>query len=184
MHRLVRRDEMKKPSLIKPTVSFLACLSVLPALATAAEQNVRAETFKFQYAAKILCTANVPNSSQTTPSVLPGTYQTVVNIHNPNDRAVRFRKKIALAVPPAGQRPGNISKFFQEQLGSDRALAVNCEDATKILRDSDILPVHGFEGFLVIESPRSLDVTAVYTAGHAQGDVESIAVEQIKERRK
>jgi len=38
-------------------------------------------------------------------------------------------------------------------------------------------------GFLVIESTHSLDVTTVYTAGKLRGEVESIAVEQIRERK-
>jgi hypothetical protein len=42
--------------------------------------------------------------------------------------------------------------------------------------------VHGVEGFLIIESSQSLDVTAVYTAGKVGGQVENIAVEQIRER--
>ncbi len=43
--------------------------------------------------------------------------------------------------------------------------------------------VHGFEGFLVIESRASLDVTAVYMAGGKNGYVTSMDVEQIKERK-
>lgn len=41
--------------------------------------------FPFQYAAKLVCTANIPGTSQTTTSFLPGSYQTAVNIHNPNN---------------------------------------------------------------------------------------------------
>ena len=48
----------------------------------------------FQYAAKFLCTANIPGTSHTTTSVLPGVYQTVVNIHNPSDQIARWRMKI------------------------------------------------------------------------------------------
>ena len=45
--------------------------------------------------------------------------------------------------------------------------------------------IHGAEGFLVIESPLSLDVVAVYTAGKRAPDdaVQSIAVERVRERK-
>jgi hypothetical protein len=43
--------------------------------------------------------------------------------------------------------------------------------------------IHGIEGFLVIQSSQSLDVTAVYTAGPRAGEVASIDVEQIRGRR-
>ncbi len=63
--------------------------------------------YRFQYAVKILCTANIPGTSQTTPSVLPGSYQTVVNLHNPDDQTVRWRRKFAQ--PEVG-----ISKFIED----------------------------------------------------------------------
>ncbi len=128
--------------------------------------------YRFQYAAKFLCTANIPGTSQTTTSVLPGAYQTTVNIHNPNDQTVGWRRKIT--------QPGlGISKFIEDRLKPDEAARVDCN---QIQRDFGPF-IHGAEGFLIIESTFSLDVTAVYTAGKNGGEVESIAVEQIRERR-
>jgi len=127
--------------------------------------------FPFQYAVKFLCTSNIPGTSQTSSSVVPGTYQTAVNIHNPNSQPVRFRKKIA--VP--GFEP---SKFIDDALKPDHATKVDCSQ----IRDFGIVFIHGAEGFLVIESARSLDVTAVYTAAPNRGEVSSIDVEQIRER--
>jgi len=129
--------------------------------------------YRFQYAAKFLCTANIPGTSQTTGSLLPGVYQTVVNIHNPNEKTARLRMKIA--VP--GLEP---SKFVDDSLKPDYATRVDCG---RITRDFGIVFIHGAEGFLVIESTLSLDVTAVYTAGPRGGEVASIDVEQIRERR-
>ena len=130
--------------------------------------------FRFQYAAKFICTANIPGTSQTTDSLLPGVYQTVVNIHNPNNQTARIRMKIAVTNPPI------VSEFVKSGLKPDEAVKVDCTDVT---RDFGITFIHGAEGFLVIESTRSLDVTAVYTAGPRGGEVASIDVEQIKERR-
>ncbi|HWC76071.1 MAG TPA: hypothetical protein VG778_01340 [Blastocatellia bacterium] len=128
---------------------------------------------RFQYAAKILCTANLPGTSQTTSSLLPGVYQTVVNIHNPNDAVAKIRMKLALTNPP------QISEFNKGTLKPDEARKVDCGNITQ---DFGIVFIHGAEGFLVIESSLSLDVIAVYTAGKQGGEVESIDVEQVRER--
>jgi hypothetical protein len=129
--------------------------------------------YRYQYAAKFLCTANIPGTSQTTSSLLPGVYVTVVNIHNSASRTARIRKKLAITTPP------EISKFITDQLASDEAVKVDCEQVT---HDYGIVFIHGVEGFLVIESTESLDVIAVYTAGHRGGEVESLAVERVHER--
>ena len=130
----------------------------------------------FQYAAKFVCLTNIRGTSAATTTVLPGAYATVVNIHNPNSEAVGLRKKIAV--------PGKVSKFFEDKykLGPDQMTQVDC---TQILKDFGIRFIHGAEGFLVIESPLSLDVIAVYTAGKRAPDdaVQSIEVERVEERR-
>jgi hypothetical protein len=129
--------------------------------------------FPFQYAAKFLCTSNIPGTSQTTTSLLPGSYQTVVNIHNPNSTTIRFRMKLALASLDTPQ----ISNFIDGSLKPDQAGKVDCSDLGKF----DLHLIHGFEGFLVIESTHSLDVIAVYTAGTKEG-VSSMDVERVFER--
>ena len=130
--------------------------------------------YVFQYAAKFICTSNLPGTSQTTESFLPGNYQTVVNVHNPNAKPVRMRTKVALG----GKRL--ISKFLEASLGPDEVTRFVCRD----LRDKfDLNLIHGAEGFLVIESTLSIDVIAVYTAGPLGGNVASIDVEQVQERR-
>ena len=128
--------------------------------------------YRFQYAAKFLCTSNVPGTSQTTSALLPGVYQTAVNIHNPQRKPVELRKKLAVA-------GGGISKFINQKLEPDAATRVDCGDVPSF----DLHLIHGFEGFLVIESTQSLDVVAVYTAGARGAEVASIDVEQVPERR-
>jgi hypothetical protein len=124
--------------------------------------------FPFQYAVKFICTANIPGTSQTTSSFLPGSYQTAVNIHNPNNDEVRFRMKLASTL--------EISQFLFDGIKPDGAAHVDCDTIPKF----EIHVIHGFEGFLVIESTQSLDVVAVYTAGGKE--VNSIDVEYIRER--
>jgi hypothetical protein len=128
--------------------------------------------YRFQYAAKFLCTSNIPGTSQTTSALLPGVYQTAVNIHNPQRRPVELRKKLAVAGGP-------ISTFIHQKLESDAAARVDCGD----LPSFELRLIHGFEGFLVIESTQSLDVVAVYTAGARGADVASIDVEHVPERK-
>lgn len=127
--------------------------------------------YSFQYAAKFICTANIPGTSQTTDALLPGVYQTAVNIHNPQTKKIRLRKKIA--------SPLGISRYVDDGLEPDGVMRITCSQ----LRDFEMTFIHGFEGFLVIESTHSLDVTAVYTAGGRQEQVSSIDVSQIKERK-
>ena len=128
--------------------------------------------YRFQYATKFLCTANIPGTSQTTTALLPGVYQTAVNIHNPNRQTVDLRKKLAVA-------NGQVSGFINQKLEPDAATRVDCSDISGF----GIHVIHGFEGFLVIESTRSLDVVAVYTAGKKGAEVESMDVEHVPERK-
>jgi hypothetical protein len=133
--------------------------------------------FRFQYAVKFICTSNIPNTSQQTPSFLPGTYATAVNIHNPNPRPVRFRMKLAAATSTEVDPP-QITDFLNDTLKPDQATRVDCSR----VKEFGPLPIHGFEGFLVIESAQSLDVVAVYTAGKSGQGVDSIDVETVRER--
>ena len=127
--------------------------------------------YKFQYAVKFICTANIPGTSQTSDAVVPGSYQTAVNIHNPQNIVIKLRKKIA--------SPIGISKYFDGALKPDEVERVVCSQ----IGSFGLHLIHGFEGFLVIESTHSLDVVAVYTAeGNNQG-VSTMAVEQIRERK-
>ncbi len=130
----------------------------------------RPRGMRFQYAAKFICTAHIPGTSQTSDAVVPGTYQTAVNIHNPLNVRVRLRKKIA--------SPTGISKYFDTALAADGVERVTCAD----IRNFGLGLIHGFEGFLVIESTHSIDVVAVYTAA-GSGQVSSIDVEAVKERK-
>lgn len=127
--------------------------------------------YKFQYAVKIICTSHIPGTSQTSDGLLPGVYETAVNIHNPHDKDIKIRKKIT--------NPLEINKYKSSEIKPDGVERFVCRN----IQDFGITFIHGFEGFLVLESNFSLDVTAVYTAGSTGGSVSSIAVEQIKERK-
>jgi hypothetical protein len=127
---------------------------------------------RFEYAVKFLCTSNIPGTSQTSSSVLPGTYQTAVNIHNPSSEPAHVRMKLALG-------PETVTRFLRRSIEPDALLRIDCE---RIRSGFGVHPIHGMEGFLIVQSMSSLDVTAVYTAGPRDGAVTSLDVEQIRER--
>ena len=137
---------------------------------------------EFGYAAKIVC-GDQRNSKEL--RLTKGRYATTINIHNPNDTPVTLFKKLSLTFPPKEQEPGMIIPIDRDILRPNEALKVDCVELERLLPD-------GFpyiEGFVVIESDKSLNVTAVYTAANLEGflsssKVRSIDVEQIHERRK
>ena len=138
----------------------------------------------FQYAAKVVC------GLQKDPKELRltrGLYATTINIHNPGREPVKFFKKLALSYPPAEQRPGKVMRIAEDALKADEALKVDCPDLERRLFPGGF-PTGYIEGFVVIESPASLDVTAVYTTAALDkgGEVvthSSIDVEEVRERR-
>jgi photosystem II stability/assembly factor-like uncharacterized protein len=135
-----------------------------------------------QYAVKVLCGPSELREDPAKPSgarpdrrVAPGRYFTAVNIHNPSERPVPARFKVAVALPG---KPGPISRFVNFRLGPDEAISIDC---TQLL---DRLGVtSGFtDGFIVIESEAELDVVAVYTAAGATGKVETLKTERVPGR--
>lgn len=108
--------------------------------------------------------------------VAPGDYWTAINVHNPTSRNVRFRKKIAIALP--SERPGPVTGYFDARLGPDEALEIDRRDIFEHARqDVDFL-----KGFVIIESEIELDVVAVYTAAGRDGHVVTIHTERVISR--
>jgi hypothetical protein len=137
--------------------------------------NVR--RLSLQYAAKVICGSQEKASSYNEHQLFAaGSYYTVLNIHNPTDKRVSFRFKVATALP--GGKPGPISKFFDLRLGPDEALSIDCAEIMRILDGKFTLA----DGFLVIESDTDLDVVAVYSGAGATGKLESFKIERIPAR--
>jgi len=82
----------------------------------------------FQYVVKFAC-GNFPFNDE---EVAPGLYYTDVNVHNPNDSIIKFRKKIALDgfLP---QHHGAQTSPIDVILGPDEALEINCSDIIHVL---------------------------------------------------
>ncbi len=139
---------------------------------------------RYQYAAKAVCGIQKEPEDMR---LARGLYATTVNIHNPQDRDVAFKKKLALTYPPAEQRPGKVIPIGEDRLRADEALKVDCLDIRRRLFPQGF-PTPYIEGFVVIESNASLDVTGVYTTASLDvngrvTDHSSIDVERVPERR-
>lgn len=134
----------------------------------------------YEYSAKIICGRQAEDPLQRAA----GFYATSVNIHNPFPAPIRFFKKLALTAPPGMQQPGKILPIGEDVLSYDSALQTDCRELRQKLISTEEAPV--IEGFLVIQSPRELDVTSVYTTSalanaaaggaHSSIDVESVSV--------
>lgn len=135
------------------------------------------------YSAKVVCGKAGDDFLQ----VLAGEYATVVNIHNPNEVDVVFRKK-AVKAQTQRQPRGPISPYVTEVLAPDEALGVDCKDVKSLYAP----PLGGyFDGFLVLRVPPDpatgvipeLDVWTVHTAKRRDSDnsedVRTIDVEEV-----
>ena len=60
----------------------------------------------FQYAVKFVC------GKSDGEVVAPGKYWTAINVHNPTERVIKFRKKIVVALP--SERPGPVCKLIKK----------------------------------------------------------------------
>ncbi len=125
------------------------------------EDTARCTRPPYEYAAKFVCGVQ---DDPATLRLVRGVYGSVVNVHNPWDRDAPFYKKVAVAYPPAAQRAGDIRFMGKDLLRYDEALKVDCEDI-RARAFGGAFPTGVVEGFVVIQSFDSLDVTAVLTTG-------------------
>lgn len=133
-----------------------------------------ARRLTLQYAAKFVC--GEPGDGLGRSSLASGHYYTMLNIHNPTDKTIAFRYKVA-TISPNGQ-PGPISKYFDAELGPDQVMSIGCGQMVAFLPHKLEL----VDGFVVVESETDLDVIAVYTAAGTLKKVESLKVERIPAR--
>jgi hypothetical protein len=159
-------------------------LAVLPVQAQLQEiSEVKPEAQQaggiFSYAVKFVCGFNRSNLGITSDgqfqtgeaTVKIGNYATEVNIFNPNPNGAAVSKKVIFLTKenePIGREPQ-----FQGPSGFDGIDLPFCtatmDDCNRILEIGNCPPNPGMIpaltiGFLIIESPTELDVTAVYTA--------------------
>ncbi len=125
----------------------------------------------FQYAVKFVC------GKDDGEILAPGRYWTAINVHNPTQKYVSFKKKVAVALP--AEEPGPVSELFDAKLGPDEAFEIDCKD----IRQHSEYGADLMKGFVVIVSSVELDVVAVYTAAGRDKEVETIHTERVPPRR-
>ena len=150
-------------------VAWILTASVLLALSTGARAGAQKPS-PLQYAVKFVC------GEGDGRVVAKGSYFTAINVHNPNERALGFRKKFAIALP--SEKAGKVSKFFDARLGPDEAFEIDCPDIFKHTGTERFV-----KGFAVLETDQELDVVAVYTAAGATGAIETMDIERVEARR-
>lgn len=124
----------------------------------------------YEYAVKVVCG---PVKESKSAPLNAGIYYTAINIHNPGPKEVKFRVKVAIALPGQG---GPISQFHTFALKPDQALELDCELLHKLAETHEFI-----KGFAVIQCYTRLDVVAVYTAGVLDNPskVESLHLERV-----
>ena len=141
-----------------------------------------------EYSAKFLC-----GEARGPEGVRPGTYETSINIHNPQFplpppppgyRGVGFIKKVVRS-PREGDAPFPIGAHF-DYLLPDGAEQVDCKVIRSLLKDAGNAPF--IEGFVVLyvlpdppPVPHEFDVVGVYTVDTPQGSI-SLEMERIMAR--
>ena len=152
---------MKKKT-IGILLSLLTVGSVAAMLMANAQQDAistpMVSTVKYQYAAKFVCGIQ-QNSAGTFGPVVPGVYMTAINIHNPQNVNISLTKKVVLALSE-DQTPRPPSPRKGYSILPDYAFEIDCQDIMKIGQ----IPGPFAKGFVVIETPKQLDVVGVYTS--------------------
>jgi len=125
----------------------------------------------FQYTVKFVCGRSDGRIAA------PGSYFTAINVHNPAETAIGFRKRFSIALP--NERPGPVSKYYDARLGPGESLEIDCPDIQERSGQKALF----LKGFALIESKAELNVVAVYTAAGASRQVETMDIERVGPRR-
>jgi hypothetical protein len=166
--------KLRKLFFVHVLVLLGVCFLLVPTSVTA-----RWHSFKIQYAAKFVCGLK---SDPDINRVLRGAYATAINIHNPKNESIVLNLRLALTFPPEGLLPGEVSAPIEVELGPNQALEVDCAEIPNSFLFENPPQTPYTKGFVIIESPKSLDVTAVYTSGPNPASSIGFDVERIQGR--
>lgn len=137
----------------------------------------------YHYSVKFICGTQRPKECQDEP-VRPGIYATEINIHNPHGCAVEVKKRViplvlkgkAIGREPRWSLPRGKDHIL---LPPDAATMDDCQRIGELLFDQPQCSLGLTIGFLIIDSDRALEVTAVYTASDLEGRLVTLDVETI-----
>ena len=153
--------------------------------------SAMAQTQWTEYSVKFLCGTIGPDLPPGAAALGQGTYNTSINIHNPQLPLqplpkVIFLKKVVIS-SPEGVTPLAPSSFRVDALTADFAEEVDCRIIRSILGEVDANApfIEGFVVLLVVPNPppkQELDVVGVYTVTSPQGQSISLEMERIAPR--
>jgi len=136
------------------------------------------------YSVKFVCGIQEPTQDCT--SVRPGVYATEINIHNFKDTETLIEKYVLPVVlvgdATKGREPGYVKPIANHSitLPPHTATMDDCCSISELLHNTPLPLIPVTIGFLVIESPQELNVTAVYTVSDVRrSGFISIDVEQV-----
>ncbi len=124
------------------------------------------QSSRFTYSVKFIC---VPEVGPEDNALSPGRYRTVVNVHNPHNEEVTFKKKAVIS-RVEGDARGPISDIDDDVLGPHEAMSIICPTIAARFPEAQAIG----DGFVILQSDKLLDVAAVYTSRDSV-DVEYIA---------
>lgn len=151
--------------------SFGAVLAA--ALLLSLPMSALARGLSHEYTAHFFCGLN-----PGTPRIVLGEFQTSVAARNRSRHGTRVFAEVALTFPPGGPNPGDVFELDAVDLAPGQAVSLDC-DALNVLGEG---PPPYVQGMVTLSSRRSLDVTAVTSAGPVGGPVSTISVDQIRRR--
>ena len=136
----------------------------------------------YSYSVKFVCGTQEP--TQFCTSVRPGVYTTEINIHNFKDTETPITKYVLPVVfegQAIGREPTSVGPRAKDSivLPPNTATMDDCCRISQLLYGSPLPGIPLTIGFLVIESPQELNITAVYTASDLRFGFISIDVEQV-----
>jgi hypothetical protein len=137
----------------------------------------------YQYAVKVVQgkTAGYWDTPSPRDPLSAGLYCTSVNIHNPWERDVSYRYKLAISAHD-GDHPNIITGYAWAALPPDGAAQYDGEDFDTLLASVGGAPDF-FEGYFVIECDWELDVVGVYTGSHLEDrQLETMEIERVVAR--
>ena len=138
------------------------------------DTSPRCRPLGFEYVAKLICGRQEdPDSLQ----IARGQYTSMINIHNPHNRELRFHLKAALALPPGNLVAGKRYKIGEGVLRYDDVIMADCDLLRRSVFDGS-LPAPLIDGMFVLQSEARLDVRAVYSATPSNG-VSSMQVMEV-----
>jgi hypothetical protein len=175
---------MKTRRLLILAAGLIAVAGTTSGLALAASAGTPTPLPFTSYAAKFACGEfgkTLPASSTDVPEgpVVPGYYQTAINVHNPDNTPVNFQKKAVLMY--SGTQPTTETNFeaplppgnlIQTELPPDYGMLIDCQDIRAMLLPKAAKAPTFIEGYVIIQVPNSstsnpqgaqLDVTGLLT---------------------